>query len=907
MDTEKKNQLIDAILNDPNRMFNGAIFAPFERNPYFKRETGGRWVSRLHLDDGEPSADGIGAYIDDGRPTNEPLMLFDASGDRHGKIRVFQWWIQEHGENSMSELYKLYDIEPPQRDPEQVKREQKQKTDTDTLLSDIRRDFLGNKGAAVRDYLTRPIEQGGRGWKADTVSAMADKNYIGIVTNDTARRLSELSGLNIPANIADTHPFVIFTFAKSDGRLQYVKFRTIDPQAKGGDKWRNPTKGKTGVGRDNVDPFNYNNVSFLSATGSRTLVVVESELCAAHATVAGIKNVIALRGSDGIKPQFAQQIARTGCTKIVFLYDTEGDDKKQNETDKKLLKAIKGLREQVEHITTYVATIPDELNAKDPDELLSRHPDDGAAILQGIIDNASTSTQWMAKRYADRYQTATTDEEQKHIVYDVVNQAAELKDINSMVAIDGVQLIREFCRQSGTDIDAETMAQAANEKAMQTAQVEFDKNRDKLLTEYDDARKQGDNKKAADIIKRLGQLTEPQNDPESNWTSKTYDDYAAELWRDESKDLTTSYQINIRRKGKNYEKQNIVLPANGITYIAGGTGHGKSTLLQNIAYDLMTGRVNGYDPTTNRQTYEHAPKRVLYYGFEEEKRSTIFEFINIHVHARQRLQNVSDLSQRGSNYGINAYLHTGDKKVFDGDKYKDDTENDPTAYPLTDEDKGIIGDAIRGFFKMYKGAEHGEDCKLFLYDDNFTSTELVEHIKKVFPIHHPDVIFIDYMQFLEKEATTQQFEDLGRVSKDLIAINKMFNVPIVAAAQLKEKNNVKSSPDELDYTDIFGASSIAQGAAAVYVIGKSSRYKRRDENGIIHDYQSKVKYCGEEYILGEERPQMWVKCVKNRFGADGGQAIYTFNGAKRYINPESLVSANNTDKPKENNNRMIVR
>lgn len=889
MDNEKTNQLIDAILNDPNRMFNGAIFAPFEWNAYFKHT--GRWVSKKHLDDGNPSNNN-GTYIDDGRPLGKPVMLFDESGDRHGNIEIFTWWKQEHGENSMSELYNLYDIEPPQRDPEQVKREQKQKTDTDTLLSDIRRDFLGNKGAAVRDYLTRPIEQGGRGWKADTVSAMANKNYIGIVTNDTARRLSELSGLNIPANIADTHPFAIFTFAKSDGRLQYVKFRTIDPQAKGGDKWRNPTKGKTGVGRDNVDPFNYNNVSFLSATGSRTLVVVESELCAAHATVAGIKNVIALRGSDGIKPQFAQQIARTGCTKIVFLYDTEGDDKKQNETDKKLLKAIKGLREQVEHITTYVATIPDELNAKDPDELLSRHPDDGAAILQGIIDNAPTSTQWTAKRYADRYQTATTDEEQKHIVYDVINQAAALRDINGIVAVDGVRLIKEFCRQSGTDIDAETMARAANEKAMQTAQVEFDKNRAQLLKEYDDARKQGDNKKAADIIKRLGQLTEPQGDPELNQSGKTFDDIARELYIDETANIATSYQVNCKDRKGQYTPQPVILPANGITYIAGGTGHGKSTMLQNIAYDLLK-----------------QGKRVLYYGFEEVKRDTLFEFVNIMVHDKR--SELLELSTDGSTQGINRYLKTKDNSVFNyktwdiqkgyGNAINEETK--PEERAKRDAEIKLmqsgIADIIHGFFHLYRGMDGGQQT-LFVYDDAFTSSELVEHIASIAPVARPDAIFIDYIQFLQAEPDNQRTaktEDLGKVSKDLIAINKTYNVPVVVAAQLKEKNNAKAEnyPDKLTYTDIEWAGSIAQGAAAVYVVAKATRYPDDCD----------VTYCGKQTKFGGTL-NMWMKCVKNRFGADGGQAIYTFDGAKRYIDPQSIVEPDNTPSMNTGNNNDIA-
>jgi len=887
MESTKKQQLLDAIFDNPSLAFPDFDWQPNSKNT----AKYGNWLSKRHVNSNSVYGEWSNnpnqkTWIKDGN-TEKHAMIADENGEC---IEIFKAWEVLHDDKyPCPTLYERYNIEPPQRDPEQVKREQKQKTDTDNLLSDIRRDFLGNEGAAVRDYLTRPIEQGGRGWNADTVAAMADKNYIGVITNDTARRLSELSGLNIPANIADTHPFVIFTFAKSDGRLQYAKFRTIDPQAKGGDKWRNPTKGKTGVGRDNVDPFNYNNVSFLSATGSRTLVVVESELCAAHATVAGIKNVIALRGSDGIKPQFAHRVADTGCTKIVFLYDAEGDPIKQEQTDKKIIKSIKGLREQVDRLQIHVATIPATLNAKDPDDLLSRYAENGAEMLQGIIDNAPTATVWMAQQYADKHNAATTDAERQRIEYDVINQAAELRDINGIVAVEGVRLIATFCSLSGTVIDAETMAQAANEKAMQAARDEFNKNRAKLLNEYDDARKQGDNEKASDIIISLGHLTEPQGDPELNQSGKTFDDIARELYIDETANIATSYQVNVCRRDNQFEQQPIILPANGITYVAGGTGHGKSTLLQNIAYDLLK-----------------QGKRVLYYGFEEVKRDTLFEFVNIMVHDKRH--DLLELSKDGSTQGINRYLKTQKTDVFSYRTWNDikgeygDTNNDETDPNKRKKRDGEIktmqkdiADIIHGFFHLYRGMDGGQQT-LFVYDDTFTSSELVEHIDRIASVARPDAIFIDYIQFLQSDPNNTkaaQWEDLGKVSKDLIRINKTHQIPVVAAAQLNERGINLSSPDQLNYTHIFGASAIAQGASAVYVLGKGSRYP----DGCT------VTYCKhDETPFGKY--QMWLKCVKNRFGEDGGQAIYKFDGAKRYIDPESLVLPDKiVSVPKNSNNK----
>ena len=870
MESSQKQQLLDAIFDNPSLAFPDFDWQP---NTYGVGRYGA-YTSRIHVDEnnvyGRESSDHNPrqTYIKDGS-TDKHAIIVDVNG---ASIEVFKAWEVLHGEQyPWTSLFELYHIEPPQRDPEQVKREQKQKTDTDTLLSDIRRDFLqGDAGKDVRDYLTRPIEQGGRGWNADTLSAMAD--YMGVVTDDTDKKLSNITGLYFSKYVQpSTHPIVIYTFDKN-GRLQYIK-RRKNGECKGDKyKWGNIDGTKSGRGLTDVFPFNYNRVSFLSATGSRTLVVVESELCAAHATIAGIKNVVAISGSQGIQPKFAHHIVATGCNEIILIYDTEGDNEHQEKTDDKLLRTIKGLREQVERLKIRVATIPATLNAKDPDELLSRRPDDGAEILQGIIDNAPQAVEWMAKRYADKYRAATTDEERKHIEYDVINQSAAFKTIGGMVAADGDRLTAAFQTLSGTVITAETMAQAANEKAMQTAQNEFNKNRDKLLTEYDDARKQGDNEKAADILDRIGHLTEPQGDPELNQSGKTFDDIARELYIDETANIATSYRVNCKDRAGQYTPQPVVLPANGLTYISGGTGHGKSTMLQNVAYDLLK-----------------QGKRVLYYGFEEVKRDTLFEFVNIYVH--DHIPDLLNLSAEGSTSGINKYLKTQNPASFNGRRWNDGYTEIDTM------EQRRIADGIKCFFNEYRGMDGGQQT-LFVYDDTFTSAELVEHIARIAPVVRPDAIFIDYIQFLQSDPNNTRaakWEDLGRVSKDLIAINKTHHVPVVVAAQLLEKNNTIAAnyPDKLTYTDIEGAGSIAQGAAAVYVVAKATRYPN----------DCKVTYCENTETPFGGTFYMWMKCVKNRFGEDGGQAIYTFDGAKRYIDPESLLGPDWNTKP--NNNKLF--
>ena len=847
-----KQNLLDAIFADPNKVFNGAPFAPLEWNDRYK---GGTWYSRNHIN-GARSKSGRGAYIADGR-NDKHAYIADENGSE--TIEILKYWEETKGERfpNCPDLFSLYGIEPPTYDREQQQRAAERKTATDSLLADIRADYLGNAGAAVRGYLSAPIAEGGRGYDAATVERMAD--YIGVITAATAKRLSAVSGLPIPDNVADRWPLVILTKSKRDGTIQYAKFRTIAPNATGSDKWHNPTKGNTGTGRDDVDPYNYNNTSFLSATGSRTVVVVESELCAAHATAKGIKNVIALRGSDGIKPALARRLMREHCQRVVILYDTETTAEGRAKTAKKIQATIDKLRNAAATLQINVATIPTEYNAKDPDELLATHPQDGSTILQDIIDNAPAAYRWTAAQAATQYTAAANDTEREQIERDIVKRTAEMVNIGGQSAIDADKLSAEFCHLSGATIDPDTMSRVVVDTARQQATEQYGQKRDRLFNELDEARKAGDERAMRRAMADIMDAQPPQDDPELNQQGATFDKVFADLYRDAARDITTNYGLYTKQHDK-IERQPVKLYANGITYFAGGTSHGKSTVLQNIAYDLL------------RQG-----KRVLYYGFEEVKRDTLLEFVNIAIH--QRLTDVLELSKDGSTEAINNYFKERDAAVFNGRKWKGGAYEE-----MDDTDRQTTRDAILNFFHNYRGTDNGGDPLLYIYDDAFTSAELIDHISGVWPVIRPDAIFIDYVQFMTGEGDSKplaQWEELGRVSKDLIRINKTYNIPVVVAAQLLEKNNEKS-PDGLRYTDIFGASAIAQGAAAVYLIANGYKYA----NSVTVDYFGNSGANGEPF---GQRGKIYIKLDKNRFGACPAFGLYTYDGARRYIDPDSLL------------------
>lgn len=842
-----KAGLLDAIFADPNKMFSGEIYAPFRWDDRFK---GGTWVSQKHSD-GRPSATGRGVYIADGH-NDKHCMIVDENGGF--SVEIFTFWEQKTGEKIpyCPQLCELYGIATPTDFAERAAQLKQQRDETQQLLADIKADYLGTAGQAVRAYAQRPIEQGGRGWDADTTNAMAD--YWGVITPATAARLAQLTGLKFADNIADTHPIVIWSLS-NENTLQYAKFRCIGSEKTGADKWRNPT----GAARNNVSLYNENNIDW----DIETIVVVESEICAARATVADCKNFVAVRGSDGLPSERVRLWWGKGCRKIILLFDTETTAKKQQDMHNKINRAIKNIRSGCADMKIGIAHIPDELNAKDIDELLSGHSD-GKELLGKVLWGATVPAwQWNADGYSERYKAATTQNDRDDITFEIIQYALELKEGGGRSTLDADKLLEYYQKTTGATTSSDTLKYAAERQAENERQRKYDEHRKRLFeqlkhTPADNFQQQNE------IISQLNALQPPSADSETQYYGLTMEQAFAELYRDASADITTKYNLLYKGHGGEFETLPVVLYSNGITYFAGGTSHGKSTILQNIAYDLL---LQG--------------KRVLYYGFEEIKRDTLFELINIHIH--KAIPDALNLSQMGSNAGINAYFGTGNPAIFDGRK----TNHGKTA-DLDDNDREKIVKAIHEFLKQYRGVDGG-DRLLYVYDDNLTSAELLEHIKNRQGVVRPDAIFVDYVQFLKSESNTKtaQWEDLGEVSKDLISINKASGVPVVVAAQLNERTQAieKTRPDLLNITNIFGSSSIAQGASAVYIIANSQRY----ENGVIIDYNNNA-----ETPFGQQH-KMLVKLAKNRFGACPAWGLFDYDGAQRYINPDTLHTSETID------------
>lgn len=126
-------------------------------------------------------------------------------------------------------------------------------------------------------------------------------------------------------------------------------------------------------------------LNFARKSRSEQMILAEGYMDVIALHTAGFTNAVASLGT-ALTEQHAKTLARY-AKEVVICYDS--DEAGQKAT----LKAISVLR--ANGVKAKVARIPD---AKDPDEFLKRHPQDGKERLQAIFDEAPSDTEYRLKQ-----------------------------------------------------------------------------------------------------------------------------------------------------------------------------------------------------------------------------------------------------------------------------------------------------------------------------------------------------------------------------------------------------------------------------------------------------------------------------------------------------------------------------
>ena len=504
--------------------------------------------------------------------------------------------------------------------------------------------------------------------------------------------------------------------------------------------------------------------------------------------------------------------------------DVEESAAQQEAKYKKIEKAIRAIRNL--GLTAMVAELPQgEAGEKvDVDSYLNNHT---AKELQSVIYGARTGANYLFDCIAE---VAIATQNGAPILDKPLNDFKErvislMIDTELCTPFDMDVLASRFQRMTYDTITKEALQAEAEARK----KIADEKRQEQLTRELlGKASKLADSGRVEESLRLLSENVPEvrkiakETEYSSLLTLPTAEGIRAKL-RTRPQGITTDYVFST-----GHREERLVLPAGALTLVAAPTSHGKSSFLRNLA--LQTAG-DGSEGT------------VLYFSFEEDTESTVVELVNTYVG--------EELTTPSRDYNnlttITEYYRTGSVQYMKAGAERNFRDRE----------------AI--FMKDYI-----ESGRLRIFDNDFSSNELVEVIKYMAKSLTVKAVFIDYVQLLYREGNRlQRNEELKEIAKDLRQTAKALKLPIVLAAQL---NREAKSPTEMHSQNIADSADLEREANKVLLLWNTSFMPT---NGSSYNATK---------IEESKRPELgtagsiYCKLSKNRGGIPSIDALFEFNG-----------------------------
>lgn len=151
--------------------------------------------------------------------------------------------------------------------------------------------------------------------------------------------------------------------------------------------------------------------------------------------------------------------------------------------------------------------------------------------------------------------------------------------------------------------------------------------------------------------------------------------------------------------------------------------------------------------------------------------------------------------------------------------------------------------------RLAKAAGTINECNIFIDDSAaLTALELRAKCRRLHGEHGLDLVIVDYMQLMSggKGGRGSREQEIASISRNLKALAKELDVPVISLAQLSRK--VEERPDKRPMlSDLRESGSIEQDADMVMFIYRASRY------GIAQDEDGNSTEGIAEIIIGKQR------------------------------------------------------
>lgn len=632
--------------------------------------------------------------------------------------------------------------------------------------------------------------------------------------------------LHLHKDIGETNKIAI-PF-RTGGNLKGFSFRTTSKEEK--NKYLNTTGLRRGEALFNL----------LALKGDKDIVVVEGLLDALIATARGVENVVALGGvslgSDAIRDALNK-----GAKSFTLCLD---NDEAGATGVERSIEAL--LKEGVNRI--YVVAL-EGANKLDVDDVIRERGVEAfkkilsTKVLPYYLHNLNN----ISKPYFE------IEREIGHLTHKqidafkdaIVEEAVKLKNPLQLADFKGHLLKNSFAKN--LNITEEALKEVLKERATKEAQ----KNAIKKLTlktrEIDKALKEENTEEAFKKIKEAQKLEAQATELSTLYKVTTREDIVKRA-KETPNRLYSGYTVET----KEGEPHKITLPSGALTVVAGQTGHGKSTLLYNMALNIV----------------EATDKNVHFFTLEEHSdeliKKTLISYIN------RRLE--SSFS-RNCEEAIDQYYKYGNETLINSEQRERFKELENEFY------NSLI-----------------ENEKLKFDFSNYDCETLVQAIYSLKDNTNIGAIFIDYIQIINLRESRHSMRQ-GEVKEIMQLLTKASvdtALPIVIGSQFNRyvKNHL-----ELVTTNLGEAGDIERGAHLILAI-----WNNNDPNKKVSDTEStnyKIEISNKKY---DTPNTLYLKTLKNRGGRVDIAGLLSWNGNTKVV--ESLtakdideVEYNNRDNP----------
>lgn len=600
---------------------------------------------------------------------------------------------------------------------------------------------------------------------------------------------------------------------RSGNSIKGFIFRSLDKEQK--NKYINSTGLKRG---DNL--FNLS-----SLKGDKNITVVEGYLDALIATARGVENVVALGGAS-ISPSGIQDAIRKGVKSFTLCLDNDAGG---TTGTKQTVEAL--LREGVNRI--YVVALPTGEAKIDPDDVIR---EEGVERFKEILSTAIPyylhNLNNIFTRYANIEKVEKRDLTFKEI--DKLLEEVVAGSVDIVEPIDKERYKATFLKQPFTTslgITEKSIERTLKNITAREAQKDAIKELTLKTREIEKALKEENTKEAFKLVKQAQKLEAQATELSTLYKVTTREDIVRRA-KETPNRLYSGYTVET----KEGEPHKIMLPNGALTVVAGATGHGKSTLLYNMALNIV----------------EATDKRVHFFTLEEHSDELIKKTLISYINRRLKIsfaRNCEEAIEQYYKYGNETLInseHRARFKELEAEFYSNFIENEKLKFD----------------FSSY-------DCET-----------LVQAIYSLKDNTNIGAIFIDYIQIInlrESKNSSRQME-VKAIMQQLKDVSVNTALPIVVGSQFNRyvKNHL-----ELVNTNLGEAGDIERGAHLILAI-----WNNNDPNKKISEAES-TNYRAEISSKGYDLPNtLYLKTLKNRGGRVDIAGLLSWNGNTKVV--ESL-------------------